>query len=84
MPSAGNRLSLGQSGDLNHGRDGSMEHILNSPLDRKDISYYDKMLLSKKLYLKNLETVALLGYIGFLLLFRAGTKILGIVSLFLP
>lgn len=61
MSSAVNRLPLGQSGDLSHGRDGSMEHILNSPLDRRDISYYDKVLLSKKLYLEEFRSCSSMG-----------------------
>lgn len=56
LSSVVNRLPLGQSEDLSHGRDGSMEHILNLPLDRRDISYYDKVLLSKKLYLEEFRS----------------------------
>lgn len=84
MSSAGHRLPLGQSGDLSHGKDGSMEHILNLPLDKKDISYNDNCSFLRSFIWKKLEAVALLGYIGFLLLFRDGTKILGKMSLFLP
>ena len=61
-----------------------MEHILNSPLDKKDISYYEKLLFSKKLYLEEFRSGFSIRVYWVSALFRAGTKTLGIVSLFLP
>lgn len=42
---AADRRPRSQRGGLNLGRDGWMEHILNPPLDRKERSYFDILLL---------------------------------------
>lgn len=50
--SAANRLPLGHREDLSHGRGGVMEHVLNTPLDRKGRSYHDTLFLHGRVSLE--------------------------------
>ena len=57
-----------------------MEHILFSPLDRKETSYHDMLFLCERFYLEEcyalLRAIALWGYIEFLPASRPKTEIL--------
>lgn len=46
-------MSPSESGNLNHGRGGLMEHIHNPPLERKGSSYQVMLFLQERLYLEN-------------------------------
>lgn len=77
-------MSLNHSGNLSHGRGGSVEHILIPSLDGQGSSYHNALFLSERLNLEGSfytdRSPCSMGVDRFFPSSRNETKILGVLS----